>query len=145
MRRILLVLLATASVIGCQSSIDEFVLGPTDANVAGSFALIDINGGPLPIIARQTSTEAWQLIADTMVVGSDSTWAETSHYTVTTLDAGTTRQEQTRATGIYRIANAQITFTMLVGGTSTFTGAVQGNTLTVVFNDGHFIYSRSQL
>ena len=144
MRRVLLALLATAGLIGCQKTGGEFILGPTDANVSGTFALKDINGGLLPVVARQTTTEQWDLTADTMVVAGDSTWAETSRYTVTVFADGATRQEQTRAAGVYRITNAQIAFTMLVGGTATFTGAVQGNTLTVLYNDAHFTYSRAQ-
>ncbi len=144
MRRVVVVVAAVASLIGCQSSGDEFVLGPTDADVSGSFALKELNGGSLPVLARRTTTESWQLTADTMIVAADSTWAETSYYTVTVLDAGTTRQDQTRATGTFRITSNQIAFTMLVGGTATFTGAVQGNTLTVMFGDGHFTYSRVQ-
>jgi hypothetical protein len=144
MRRVPLVLLVTAGLIGCQSTGDEFILGPTDTNVSGTFALKDINGGLLPVVARQTTTEQWDLTADTMVVAGDSTWAETSRYAVTVFADGVTRQEQTRATGIYRITNAQIAFTMLAGGTAKFTGAVQGNTLTVVFNDAQYKYSRTQ-
>jgi hypothetical protein len=144
MRRVLLVLLATAGLIGCEAAADDFVLGPTDADVSGTFALKDINGGLLPVLARQTTTERWDLTADTMVVAGDSTWVETSRYMVTTVNGGATRQEQTQASGVYRITNAQIAFTMRVGGTSTFTGSVQGNALIVVFNDTPFTYTRAQ-
>jgi hypothetical protein len=141
MRRLALLLL-TGSLLACQSTADTFELGPTEANVSGTFSLTAINGGPLPVLARLTTAEEWDLTADTLRVSSDSTWAETSFYKVTALADGTITQQQSIASGVYVVADKQINFTMRVGGTATFIGAVQGSTLTLVFNDSHFVYVR---
>jgi hypothetical protein len=141
MRRLALLLLAV-SALGCQTASDEFVLGPTDADVSGTFALSTINGGTLPVVARLTTDERWDLAADTLRISSDSTWTETSFYNVIALADGSITQAQSIASGVYGIADNQIDFTMNVGGTASFIGAVQGGTLTLVFNDTHFVYQR---
>lgn len=141
MRRFALLLLS-ASVLGCQTASDEFVLGPTDPNVSGTFSLTTINGGTLPVVARLTTAERWDLAADTLRISGDSTWTETSFYNVTALVDGSITKTQSIASGVYAVADKQINFTMKVGGTASFIGAVQGGTLTLVFNDSHFVYLR---
>jgi len=141
MRRYALLLLV-GGLVGCQSTTDTFELGPTDADVSGTFALSLINGSALPAIARVTATEEWDLTADTLRISGDSTWTETSSYVVTTLADGSTVPAQSVASGVYVVAEKQINFTMRVGGTASFVGAVQGSALTVLFNDSHFVYLR---
>jgi hypothetical protein len=141
MRRSVL-LLMVVSLTACQTATDTFELGPTDANVSGTFALTTINGGVLPVIARLTTTDRWDLTADTLRISGDSTWTETSFYSVTSLADGSITKSQSIASGVYVVADKQINFTMRVGGTATFIGAVQTNTLTLVFNDAHFVYLR---
>jgi hypothetical protein len=141
MRRSVL-LLMVASITACQTATDDFVLGPTDANVSGTFALTTINGGVLPVVARVTNTDRWDLVADTLRISGDSTWAETSSYTVNSLADGSITTSQSIASGVYVIADKEINFTMRVGGTATFIGTVQTNVLTLVFNDAHFVYLR---
>ena len=135
-------LLLGGSLLGCQAASDTFELGPTDPDVAGAFSLTTINGAFLPVIARLSSAEEWDLTADTLRISSDSTWAETSTYRVTALADGSVTTSQSIASGVYAVADKQINFTMKVGGTATFIGAVQGSTLTLVFNDSHFVYLR---
>jgi hypothetical protein len=142
MRRYAPLLLLAMSLSGCQTTSDEFTLGPTDVNVSGTFGLTTINGGPLPIVARLSTVDRWELFADTLRISGDSAWTETSYYNVTTLADGNVTKTQSIAAGVYVVADKQINFTMRVGGTATFLGAVQSNTLTLVFNDSHFIYSR---
>jgi hypothetical protein len=141
MRRFALLLLG-GSLVACQTATDTFELGPTEANVSGTFALTTINGGILPVLARLSTVDEWDLTADTLRISNDSTWTETSFYKVTTLADGSVTQSQSIASGIYVVADKQINFTMRVGGTATFVGAVQGSTLTLVFNDNHFVYLR---
>jgi hypothetical protein len=141
MRRLALLLLV-GSLLSCQTASDTFELGPTDPSVGGTFALTTINGGILPVLARLTSVEEWDLTADTLRISNDSTWAETSFYNVTTLADGSVTHSQSIASGVYVVADKQINFTMRVGGTASFIGAVQGSTLTLVFNDNHFVYLR---
>jgi len=143
MRRLAMLFLG-GSLLGCLSAADStpFELPPTDANVSGTFALTTIHGGGLPVLARLSSAEEWDLAADTLRISGDSTWTETSFYNVTTLADGTVNQSQSIASGVYVVADKQINFTMRVGGTSTFAGSVQGSALTLLFNDNHFVYLR---
>jgi hypothetical protein len=141
MRRSVLLLMALG-LAACQTAADDFELGPTDANLSGTFALTTINGGVLPVVARLTTTDRWDLAADTLRISGDSTWTETSFYSVTALSDGSITKSQSIASGVYVVTGKQINFTMRVGGTATFIGAVQGTTLTLVFNDAHFVYLR---
>lgn len=141
MRRYALVLLS-GGLLACQTASDSFVLGPTDADVSGTFALNAINGAPLPVIARVSTIDQWNLTADTLRISGDSTWTETSFYDVIAAADGSVTTTQSIASGVYVVADKQINFTMRVGGTASFVGAVQGGTLTVVFNDAHFVYLR---
>src|SRR3954451_12082018 len=53
-------LLSLAAVVACSSDkVSSPTLGPTDANVVGSFSLTSSNGRTLPIVARVTIDEEW--------------------------------------------------------------------------------------
>ena len=142
MRRIALVVsLVVAS--GCGSDAPEFTLGPTDANVVGTFALTNSNGRLLPILARLTAEDEWDMTSDQLILRPDLTWSETSNYNVRTFSSGALSTQQTASSGTYSISDSKINFVMTVGGTATYTGSVSGNTLTMIYNGGHFIYTRS--
>lgn len=136
-------LAATALLVACQSSSTDFQLGPTDANVAGQFALVSINSTPLPVPALQTSTESWALTSDTLSITASGEWTETSVYAVTQLSDGSISNRTTSAGGTYTIANQVINFTQTTGGTGTFTGSVQAGALTLLYNGGHFYYVKT--
>jgi hypothetical protein len=141
MRR-LPMLVALVALFGCAESPPAFTLGPTDANVVGSFALAYSNGQPLPILARLTSVEEWDMTSDQLVIAADNTWNETSNYKVTSFLTGGVSAQQTGSSGTYSIANNQINFVITVGGTGGFNGSVSGNTLTLLYNGGRFLYTR---
>ena len=140
MRRLSL-LVSVLAVLGCGSDSQSITLGPTDANVAGTYSLTSSNGRPLPVIAFVTVDEEWDMTSDQFVIGADNTWSETTNYIVTTLATGATRSTSSQSVGTYAIANAQINFT-ITQGSITFTGSVSGTYLSVLFNGGHFIYQR---
>jgi hypothetical protein len=120
----------------------EFTLGPTDANVVGTFALTYSNGRILPLVARITADEEWDMTSDQLIIRADLTWSETSTYRVTAFVTGGVATQQTGSSGTYSIVDSKINFVMTVGGTAMYTGSVSGNTLTMVYNGGHFIYVR---
>jgi hypothetical protein len=141
MRRLPTMLLALTAV-GCLSSSDSFKLGPTDSNVTGTFQLAAANGQPVPFIASVTPTEEWDVTADTMIINTDNSWRETTNYRVTQLGDGTQKVQADTTAGTYSIANEQINFVTVTGGTSTFVGSVSGDALTVLFNNSQFVYLR---
>ncbi len=146
MRRFSSLLIATTvAVAGCMSGHDDTLTLPTtDLNVTGSFALVLAGGSSLPLLAGYTTTQEVDLVADTLVISSPNTWVETSYYVLTSEADLSTSTAQTAASGTYSIANGQIAFVMLVGGTSTFSGAVSGNALSVVYNGSSYLYSKKQ-
>ena len=132
-----------ALLAACQSSSSDFHLGPTDANVTGQFTLVSINSSPLPVSALLTTTESWALTSDTLSITPDGQWTETTGYVVTQLSDGSTSNRTTNSGGTYAIGNQVINFTLTTGGAATFTGSVQGSTLTLLYNGGHFFYVRT--
>ena len=141
MRRIALVV-SLAALAGCGGDTPAFTLGPTDANVVGTFSLTNSNGRVLPIVARITAEEEWDMTSDQLIIRADLTWSETSNFKVITFLTGGIATQQTSSSGTYTIADSKINFVMTVGGTATYTGSVSGNTLTMIYNGGHFIYTR---
>ncbi|HEY2164079.1 MAG TPA: hypothetical protein VGH04_08820 [Gemmatimonadaceae bacterium] len=128
----------------CLSTDSALSLDPTDANVAGAFALSSINGGPLPVVASVTATQEFDLASDTVAIGSDGTWTEISVYTVILLADGTSSKTVTNIGGTYAIAQQQINFVQSSGGGSVaFAGSVKGNVLTILFGGSQFLYNRS--
>jgi hypothetical protein len=137
--------LAGLSVVAaCQGSSSEpFQLGPTDANVAGRFSLAAINSNPLPVPALQTTTEDWALTSDTLSIADNGQWTETTVYLVTQIADGSTSTRTSSIAGTYTIVNQRINFLQTSGGSATFTGSVQGNTLTLLYQGSHFMYVRT--
>jgi len=133
-----------AIVAACQGSNSEpFQLGPTDANVTGRFSLAAINSNPLPVPALQTTTEEWALTSDTLSIADNGQWTETTVYLVTQISDGSTSTRTSSIAGTYTIVNQRISFLQTSGGSATFTGSVQGNTLTLLFQSSHFLYVRT--
>ena len=141
MRRISL-LLSALVVLGCSSDKETLTLPTTDANVVGTYSLTSSNGRSLPFTVVLTAEEQWLITSDQFVIAGDNTWSETSNYLITTLATGATRTSSTQASGAYAISNGQINFTMTAGGTTPFTGSVTGNILSLLFNGGHFLYTK---
>jgi len=142
MRRLPL-LLSALVVLGCSSDNSERLTLPvTDANVVGAYSLTSSNGRSLPFIVLLSADEEWDITSDQFVIASDNTWAETTNYLITSLSTGGTRTSSTQASGTYAISKGQINFAMTAGGNTPFTGSVTGNILSLLFNGGHFLYSK---
>jgi len=137
-------LLVPILVGACLSTDSPLSLDPTDANVAGAFALSTINGSHLPVVASVTPTQEFDLASDTVSIASDGTWVEISIYTVTLLADGTKSTSVTNISGTYTIAQQQINFVQTSGGGAvSFAGSVKGSVLTILFGGSQFLYSRS--
>ena len=142
MRRLSL-LLSALVVLGCSSDSSERLTLPlTDANVVGTYSLTSSNGRSLPFIVLLTADEEWDITSDQFVIAGDNTWSETTNYLITSAATGGTRTSSTQAAGTYAISNGQINFAMTAGGNTPFTGSVTGTILSLLFNGGHFLYSK---
>ena len=96
----------------------------------------------LPIVARITAEEEWDMTSDQLTFSADLTWTETTSYKVITFQTGGISTQQPTASGTYSIVDSQINFVMTVGGSAMYTGSVSGNMLSMIYNGGHFIYTR---
>jgi hypothetical protein len=146
MRPLSCLLLAVVVAVACGGSTEpakvDLSLSPTSTSVAGTFNLISANGTAPPFPAFSTTTQDWTLAADTVTIAANNTWTEATKYLVTSLFDGSTTTQYTVVAGSYAIANGQINFTMLQGGSSTFIGSVTDNMLTLIFNAKRFIYTK---
>jgi hypothetical protein len=143
MRRAAL-LVSALVVLGCSSdNSDPLTLPITDTNVVGNYALTSSNGRSLPYTVLLTADEQWVITSDQFVIAADNTWSETTNYLITALSTGGTRTSSTQASGGYAISSGQINFTMTTGGTKSFIGSVTGSILSLLFDGGHFLYSKS--
>ena len=143
MRRAAL-LVSALVVLGCSSdNSDPLTLPITDTNVVGNYALTSSNGRSLPYTVLLTADEQWVITSDQFVIAADNTWSETTNYLITALSTGGTRTSSTQASGGYAISSGQINFTMTTSGTKSFIGSVTGSILSLLFDGGHFLYSKS--
>ena len=111
--------------------------------MAGRFSLAAINSNPLPVPALQTTTEVWALTSDTLSIADNGQWTETTVYLVTQNSDGSTSTRTSSIAGTYTIVDQRISFLQTSGGSATFTGSVQGNTLTLLYQGSHFTYVRT--
>lgn len=143
MRRLLIALLAAAS-MAC--GVDEAAaptLPPTSIEVEGDYIMRWANGSAPPFIAFTTATgEAWELASDKIFVKTDGTWSEVTLYVVHKQSDGSQSSRESTVSGTYTIANNQINFTMTEGGTDKFAGSVNGSELRVLYSGRLFIYTK---
>jgi len=144
MRTLALIAAVGLAVASAACSVDkpDLTLPTTDANVVGSFNLVTADNHLLPFIAIITSTEAWELDADRIVLASDNTWVDSTAYTVQDLSSSSIGPKVTVATGTYAIADGLITFTKTSGGSGIFTGSVFSNSLAVNSAGKRYLYTR---
>ena len=119
------------SASACTVDKPDLTLPTTDTNVVGSFNLVTADNHLLPFIAIITSTEAWELDADRIVLAPDNTWVDSTAYTVEDLSSSSIGPRLTVATGTYSVSAGLITFTKTSGGNEIFTGSVFSNSLAV--------------
>jgi hypothetical protein len=129
---------------GCLSVASDSgtTLSPTDTSVSGVYNLQTVGGTFLPVVGQVTETQEFDITADQLTIGTDTSWTETTSYSVTDLTTGSQSAQQTVVSGGYVIVNGVIDFTTSVGGTAVFTGSVTGGTLNLLFNGTLFVYTK---
>ncbi len=144
MRRLplLFILLAAAGCGGDSNA--SIVLGPTDANVTGTFNLRTSDGYPLPVLAGYSTDGGTEIdeSGDEIIIAAGNTWSELTSFTLTSVADKSTSQLATVSTGTYTISNNRINFVMTAGGNAKFSGSVQGDTLVVAYNGSRMVYTR---
>jgi hypothetical protein len=84
----------------------------------------------------------WTLISDKIIQQPNNTWVDTVTDTVVNRFDQTTTGRGDATGGTYAIMDGHINFTMTTGGSSTFSGAVTGNSLLVNFKGASYVYTR---
>ena len=134
--------IAVACVKGpTDGSVTLDLLDPTDTAIAGSYDLVAINGQPLPSTTKVNASQAIEVDAERIVIGTDRSWSDTSTTVVVDLVSGNgSPPTQTISAGTLDITAGTINFVTTTGGGSAFKGSVNKDTLTVLFTGTRFIY-----
>jgi len=131
-----------ALALGCGG--DSFTLAPTDADVAGTFALQTSDGHKLPKDGGRTldgTAEIYQT-ADVLTLDGAGDWTETTTLALQSLVDNTEQSQTTTSNGTYSIANGQIDFVRTLSGAANFSGSVTGAVLTVLYSGSTLVYVR---
>jgi hypothetical protein len=119
-------LLITLALIGGIACGGETATGPS--TIAGTYSLRTLNGSSLPLLISLNGADTYELTDDILVLTTDSTFTQTSHFRATT--AGQITTPTTIKSGVFSLSGTQVTFGSAAAGGST--GTWSGNTLTVV-------------
>jgi hypothetical protein len=110
---------------------------------AGSYALVSLDGDPLPATIFQEGTLRVDITAATLVLRSDRTFTETLD--ALNIDGTTQEPERQVHDGTYTITNATAAFVVpAVGGfpAFTFSGTLTGTVLTYTDDNATYRYER---
>jgi len=102
---------------------------PATSSVVGTFRARTIQGTALPYLYAEQEGARYEITADEITVNLDGTWSRTTSVRAT--NALSRSWSEFDAKGVYQLMNGQIAFTQMAPGADEFTGAVDGETLTV--------------
>jgi hypothetical protein len=107
---------------------------PTNASIAGTWALQTVNGGALPyVFPGGTATNKFEIISESVTFTSAGTWTSTAT-SRTTINGAATNSTDSES-GTYTLTGS--TMTVKSGaGTDTSTATVSGNTITTSDSSG---------
>lgn len=133
MRKLMLALVALT--LACGDSSTE----PTQASVAGTWELSTVNGGALPFVVFQTTTDKVEIMSDVITATSTGTFTQST--TFRTTSNGQAQTTTTPDAGTYTLSGTAVNFTFNSDG-STGTGSLSGNTLTVTQSGLALVYKK---
>lgn len=133
MRRLIPLVLAIAVACGSDSPTQ-----PTNASIAGTWALTSVNAAGLPFVVSQTATDKVELVGDVVTATPTGTYTEMFTFRETLNGVVTTTSQPDN--GTYSINGNAITLTSSTNG--SITGAVSGNTFTLVDQGFVFLFTK---
>ena len=133
MRRLIPLILAIAVACGSDSPTQ-----PTNASIAGTWALTSVNATGLPFVVSQTATDKVELVGDVVTATATGTYTEMFTFRETLNGVVTTTSQPDN--GTYSINGNAITLTSSTNG--SITGALSGNTFTLVDQGFVFLFTK---
>ena len=125
----------SAVTVSCKDS-----TGP--AGVTGTWTLQSIDGSPLPVVVFQDASGTERITASTLVLNANGTFTVNITFTSTPTGGSATTFNASES-GTYVVNGSTVTFTFTDDeGTSTDTGTISGNTLTVVADGEAWVFTR---
>jgi hypothetical protein len=129
------VALAIAFVGACGSDSNT---APTQSSIAGTWALVSVNGTALPVIVQATNPKV-EILSEQLGITAGGTFTQTGQARLT---QGTTVTTQAYAdAGTYTLSGTAAVFRFNSDGSSG-TGTITGNTLTVGDAGFSFVYQK---
>ena len=105
---------------------DDTVITGASGDISGSYSLQTVNSSPLPYTIQSGANSA-TLLSDSLVVGSNGTWTESSSYTQTVNGQTTSGIGSDGGTWVQDGAN--VTFAAISG--CNYAGTFSSGTITV--------------
>lgn len=134
MRFIACLLLVVAAACGGDSPTE-----PTPASVAGTWRLQTVNGSVLPFLLVEFGTDKVELTSDVLIVAASGSFAQMKQ--LTTTQSGQVSTDDLTDAGTYTLNGTAVTFTF-DSDSSTGTGSLSGNTLTVAGGSFAMVYRK---
>ena len=133
MRRLIPLILAIAVACGRDSPTQ-----PTNASIAGTWALTSVNATPLPFVVSQTGTDKVELVGDVVTATATGSYTKMFTFRETLNGVVTTTSEPDNGTDT--INGNAITLKSSTNG--SITGALSGNTFTLVDQGFVFLFTK---
>lgn len=133
MRRLIPLVLAVAVACGSDSPTQ-----PTTTSIAGTWSLTSVNAVGLPFVINQSGNDKLELVGDVVTATATGTYTETFSYRETLNGVVTTSSQPDN--GTYTINGNAITLNSSTTG--PITGALSGNTFTVVDQGFVFLFTK---
>jgi hypothetical protein len=133
MRRLIPLFLAAAIACGSDSSTQ-----PTTTSIAGTWNLTSVNGVALPFTISQTANDKVELTGDVITATATGTYTELFQFRETLNGTVTTSSEPDN--GTYTLNGTALTLNSATS--QSITGAVSGNTFTLIDQGFVFLFTK---
>jgi hypothetical protein len=110
---------------------------PATSGVVGVFRARTIEGAVLPYMYAEQGGARYEITADEITINPDGTWSRLTATRATNASSRVWGENSTK--GLYQVANGQVEFTQTSPEADSFTGSVDGTTMTVA-SAGRFTY-----
>ena len=118
--------------------------GTGPSGIDGTYTLVSINTQALPVTVFASNAGRIDVLDATLVLRSDLSYTETINYRVIPA-AAEPFSDVAVENGSYTVAGNAVTFTLLTGNRNpsfSYTGTVEGNTLTYSFQGESYAYRK---
>ncbi len=135
--------LVSALVALCVITACSEATGTKSPAISGTYALVSVNGAPVPVVTSETSGFRAEVLSGTLVIRTNETWTETRQGRVTL--SGVTSNIEAVTSGTYTNSAGQLVLTIPPSGgmgAITMQGTFADNAVTFTTQGSAFRFTR---